>query len=449
MIYYSNKDFYFLFLARLKGTVVVRSIGYALISTLLAVSFEVLNAFVLDSKPDWAVWEHPWAAQMYAIVLGFVLVFRTNQSLNRYWEGMGHFEMMNSKWTDAFMQLCSFVDAALQRGQSDKVCRRLHRSKARLLHWFSLLLAVAVDEVQGEQRGVHMDGWTVIDIDSTVRVALHQLGGRKKPGNRRGSASKQAAVSMRQVTRSFDLSGADFKSSRIASAGICILGPISEAEHNQLQHTTDKALVISKWIAQEITYQALAGNLPVAPPILSRVFQELSNGMLGFNQALKVGLVPFPFPFAHMLSALLVGFLVVSPLAVTSYTGNPPVAIALNFVVVMGFVSLNEISIEIENPFGDDANDLPLIEHQRDRCKSMVEVFFSQQPFSDEDFSSYSPEVSDLDEVTCHRSESRHGTHLRAPVEDSRRSSAVSVAQEEHKFGGNARQAWTLNGTGD
>mmetsp|Transcript_37992 Transcript_37992/g.85083 ORF Transcript_37992/g.85083 Transcript_37992/m.85083 type:complete len:398 (-) Transcript_37992:245-1438(-) len=379
MIYYRNKDFYFLFLGRLKGTVVVRSVGYALISTALAVSFEVLNAYVLDSKPEWAVWEHPWAAQMYAIVLGFVLVFRTNQSLGRYWEGMGHYEMMNSKWTDAFMQLCSFFDAALQHGQSDRVCRRLHRSKARLLHWFSLLMAVAVDEVQGEQRGVHMDGWTVIDIDSTVRVALHQLGGRKKQASRRGSAgsaSKQATIRMRQVTRSFDLSNADFKASRIASAGICILGPISEAESSQLQHTTDKALVISKWIAQEITYQALAGNLPVAPPILSRVFQELSNGMLGFNQALKVGLVPFPFPFAHMLSALLVGFLIVSPLAVTSYTGNPPVAIALNFVVVMGFVSLNEISIEIENPFGDDANDLPLIEHQRDRCKSMVEVFF-------------------------------------------------------------------------
>ena len=36
------------------------------------------------------------------------------------------------------------------------------------------------------------------------------------------------------------------------------------------------------------------------PPILSRVYQELSNAMLGFNSAMKVATTPFPFPYAQL-----------------------------------------------------------------------------------------------------------------------------------------------------
>jgi hypothetical protein len=31
------------------------------------------------------------------------------------------------------------------------------------------------------------------------------------------------------------------------------------------------------------------------------MYQELSNGMLGYNNALKVADVPFPFPYVHFV----------------------------------------------------------------------------------------------------------------------------------------------------
>ena len=48
-------------------------------------------------------------------------------------------------------------------------------------------------------------------------------------------------------------------------------------------------------------------KLMTPPPVLSRVYQELSNGMLGFNQSLKLADVPFPFIFAQILEGGYVG----------------------------------------------------------------------------------------------------------------------------------------------
>jgi len=36
----------------------------------------------------------------------------------------------------------------------------------------------------------------------------------------------------------------------------------------------------------------------------------------------------------------------------------------LSILSVTGFVSINMIAIELEDPFGDDANDLPLTDYQ-------------------------------------------------------------------------------------
>merc|ERR1719409_2529813 len=79
---------------------------------------------------------------------------------------------------------------------------------------------------------------------------------------------------------------------------VAILGHISEAERGQLAHTADPIFLVNRWILQETTALVLGRHLKIPSPIVSRIFQQMSNGMLGFNQALKVAVVPFPFPSA-------------------------------------------------------------------------------------------------------------------------------------------------------
>ena len=104
------------------------------------------------------------------------------------------------------------------------------------------------------------------------------------------------------------------------------------------------------------------------PPVLSRVYQELSNGMLGFNQSLKLADVPFPFIFAQILEAMLVVFLIGAPVMIVVITGmrlDHWITPFASSMVVMGFWSLNEMAKELENPFGDDTNDVPIANGQK------------------------------------------------------------------------------------
>eukprot|EP00971_Amphidinium_carterae_P009955 196514-Amphidinium_carterae.1 len=48
--------------------------------------------------------------------------------------------------------------------------------------------------------------------------------------------------------------------------------------------------------------------------------QELSNGMLGFNNSLKIADVPFPFPYAQLLTLALVAFSCFIPVYVSVFT---------------------------------------------------------------------------------------------------------------------------------
>ncbi|KAF4721536.1 Zinc finger, RAN-binding domain containing 2, partial [Perkinsus olseni] len=141
---------------------------------------------------------------------------------------------------------------------------------------------------------------------------------------------------------------------------LTVVGECSEEEVRHLEECSDKGLVVARWISETVSRSCLEGLITVPPPILSRCYQEISNGMLGFNQAFRVTLVPFPFPFAQLLALLLLVFVVICPTMVVKMTVGKILSPILSFFAVLGYWGLNQIAVELENPFGDDKNDLPL-----------------------------------------------------------------------------------------
>jgi len=140
-------------------------------------------------------------------------------------------------------------------------------------------------------------------------------------------------------------------------------------------------LQVLEWINELVSQ--VQPKLMTPPPVLSRVYQELSNGMLGFNQSLKLADVPFPFIFAQILEAMLTIFLVIAPLVVVVITGVDlrhwltPFATS---VVVMSFWSLNEMAKELENPFGDDVNDVPIANGHERFVEALTQVYYASIP---------------------------------------------------------------------
>merc|ERR1712048_308574 len=79
-----------------------------------------------------------------------------------------------------------------------------------------------------------------------------------------------------------------------------------------LETANDESLiyVIVQWIQQMILFALNNGVITAAPPIVSRVFQDLSHGVVTVNNAKKISDTPFPFPYCQTLQLVLVVHLI-------------------------------------------------------------------------------------------------------------------------------------------
>lgn len=133
-----------------------------------------------------------------------------------------------------------------------------------------------------------------------------------------------------------------------------------------------KLTLVFQWVLGIITTNMDTELLPVPAPILTRVFQELSNGKVHMDNALKIARTQFPFPYAQMTIVLLLLHSMFTPVVVCVYTGHWVVAGLFTFAATFVLWCIHFIAIEIEEPFGDDVNDLPLFEIQEDTNKSLI-----------------------------------------------------------------------------
>eukprot|EP00443_Scrippsiella_acuminata_P091136 CAMPEP_0115515686 /NCGR_PEP_ID=MMETSP0271-20121206/76359_1 /TAXON_ID=71861 /ORGANISM="Scrippsiella trochoidea, Strain CCMP3099" /LENGTH=569 /DNA_ID=CAMNT_0002946295 /DNA_START=1 /DNA_END=1712 /DNA_ORIENTATION=+ len=123
-----------------------------------------------------------------------------------------------------------------------------------------------------------------------------------------------------------------------------------------------KCEVIMQWLQRTIVENISNGVLPIAPPILSRVFNDLSSGVANVSAARKINELPFPFHYAQMLSVMLMVYTFGVPCAAGYVMDSWWGAAGSTFFNVFVLWAVNYLAVEIEQPFGSGLNDLPLKE---------------------------------------------------------------------------------------
>lgn len=126
-----------------------------------------------------------------------------------------------------------------------------------------------------------------------------------------------------------------------------------------LESTRDKVEIILQWIQRSIVLRMNDGVLPVAPPVLSRAFQELSRGIVNLQNARKIADFPFPYPYAQVSILMLLLHWGLMPFW-CSMLLSKTMAAGTSFVVIFFLWCLNFIALQLEAPFGDEPNDLPM-----------------------------------------------------------------------------------------
>mmetsp|Transcript_34166 Transcript_34166/g.104586 ORF Transcript_34166/g.104586 Transcript_34166/m.104586 type:complete len:309 (+) Transcript_34166:840-1766(+) len=167
-----------------------------------------------------------------------------------------------------------------------------------------------------------------------------------------------------------------------------VLGGVGSEEALDLEFSEDRVSTLFALVLRHLNERRLAGGLWADAPVLSRVFQVLSDGNLGFRQARKIEDVPFPWPYAQMVAFLLLTFSVTFPLMVASQMAQLPeqgLAVGLErpaqslfergivewtpplltFLTIMGYSGLYSTASVLEDPFVHPPNDLPSVAMQR------------------------------------------------------------------------------------
>jgi len=164
-----------------------------------------------------------------------------------------------------------------------------------------------------------------------------------------------------------------------------VIGNVSDAEIEKLQEARGplaKVSLVSMWLLELISREYQAGSTGnVAPPIISRLYQFVSDGLAGYNQARKIACIPFPFPHAQIttLFMLVVDFFV-TPLLMVTFVFNPLMGAVLNLFSVLCFTGLHEVAREIEDPFQNVPNDVPLNNYQAQFNEGLMIMFYGYHP---------------------------------------------------------------------
>jgi putative membrane protein len=126
--------------------------------------------------------------------------------------------------------------------------------------------------------------------------------------------------------------------------------------YQEVVHTDNAPLAVAECIAAWIQRRLKAGDLDSITAVhLDERVRELIDHQGGCERILKT---PIPFNYAVHIKQFLMLYLVTLPFVLVRLVDW--LAVPMTLIVSFGLVGIEEAGVEVEDPFGTDANDLPL-----------------------------------------------------------------------------------------
>jgi len=365
MIAYDNSRQYRI-LFRCAGSIIPHCLPICLCTGLLGLALALMRE--LGQTEDWPMkgdyMRHSFSIQILAMIVGWLLVMRVNMALGRWMEAIHNIQEMLSMWGSAFKTLNAFFS-----GKVDTPVRLHHvlMFRVRLAHWFSLMSCLAFATLHSKELAC-LDDVSIRSIleppsrgrgqslaqQSSASVCSSCRSLESSTCHTARQALEAAAAAHTAGSRTQDLRRGHRNTSKVLE--LCVLHAPNSLETEQLDAADDKVNLVSLWISQGVIEAVRDKSLDTPAPIVTRVFQDLSQGMLGYNQAQKVAMTPFPFPFAQLVSVILIFLDVLLPFHTDAFAKNKFVTPLMSFFLPLCYHGLNQIAIELEEPFGDSVH---------------------------------------------------------------------------------------------
>eukprot|EP00927_Polykrikos_kofoidii_P071889 TRINITY_DN6808_c0_g1_i1.p1 TRINITY_DN6808_c0_g1~~TRINITY_DN6808_c0_g1_i1.p1 ORF type:complete len:673 (+),score=59.94 TRINITY_DN6808_c0_g1_i1:101-2119(+) len=365
MILYDAGDYHLGFIWSLQGSTLPKACLFGLPSAFMSLAWILLQEEYPDQIQFYVNLNVSASWAILTVVLGMLLSFRTNKAYARFWEGTTLVQQMRAEWFEACSNLMAFSKMAILKDPTNpEVRKRSTTFGFTLVRLVSLMHGAALRQVTGGD-GEEFD---VLDVGGIDEESLDYL----------------------QVD--------------------CAIDEVNRVE------------VLLHWVQVLITDSIHEGILVTPPPILTRSYQTLSRGMVNLHNVRKLADVPFPFPLSQMLSVLLLIQSFLTPIFVSQLKVGLCGAFVLSFMPTFGMWSLMFISGELEQPFGQDPNDLPLCELQYEMNNSLLMLLDERAQRAP---TLKAEAIMDLSELRANLGESNSTTQILGSVEAEEREQRI------------------------
>jgi predicted membrane chloride channel (bestrophin family) len=249
----------------------------------------------------------------FQAILGFLLIFRTSQAYARYMTACTLIQQMHGAYFDACSSIVAFVRMSkAELHEADKF-------KLTIVSLFSALSAFSL-------RNLVLSELSMTSLDG----AAHDP-----------DASAQARATLQGVD-------------------ILAASELSEETVRILRTTSHRVSLIFHWIQALVVENLNSGLLNIPPPILSRAFNELADGMVKFEDSLKLVWFPYPSPYTQATFFLLCSYSLLTPSQICEFTNQPSMVFVFSFLFLFTFWALYLVAQELECPFDGNGLDLNL-----------------------------------------------------------------------------------------
>jgi len=284
-----------------KGSVVPRALPQATTALIICI---FTHYYGVKKRGTDDMVSDPYSHQILGMILAFLLVFRSGTAYNRYWEGVTTMHWLTSKLHDLTYQTKWFV-------KHNNTSVEFQLEMARYLRLFYATVMQELNRLEGD-----------------IPAPLEEFGGERyfHKDNRSTLTEK------------------------------------GRRECRVLEEANRRPPVVMSWISELCVQRFLQGGIVALPPVFSRMFQQMSEAMVGYADALKIVTTPIPFPYSQMNGFVLYLFGLSWPIMCAVMVPMLGWAAAISFLVVLAFFSIDAIATELQDPFGNDNNDLPLME---------------------------------------------------------------------------------------
>ena len=128
-------------------------------------------------------------------------------------------------------------------------------------------------------------------------------------------------------------------------------------ENTEFEETMRVPVLISYMLVETITQQSKRLTTPLVLAQEMKLCSSVDSFMTGYHGLRKFLTTPVPFPLIQLSRTFLFLYVFTIPFELLTDSSTLAAHCFFVFLITMGFLGLETVAEELDNPFGDDAND--------------------------------------------------------------------------------------------